>query len=88
MSLELTVDDFSEAVETDDITKTICYYTISEKIKAHVADKPYKLLERLVEEIAAMILQDSRILAVTIEAEKQKYVPSIEAVGVKITRTK
>jgi len=78
-----------EAGLTDDLTKTISYAEVYDRIKKQVEIKRYQLLEALSENIAMEILKDfSMIKGVTVEVKKPEApVPGLfEYMAVKITR--
>ena len=53
ISLDLAVDSFARAAASDDVSLTVDYFAVTERVKALIAQRPRKLLETLAEEIAA-----------------------------------
>lgn len=73
------------APEKDAIDATFDYHAAIRAIKAVVAEgKPCVLLETLGERIAAVLLEDRRILRMDIELRKPHKIESCEAVGVRM----
>lgn len=71
----------------DDIEKTVDYYQVSLRIKELAAEKPRRLIETLVEEIATMILDEFSVKSVWVDVEK--YILSdADHVGVSIVRSR
>lgn len=51
ISFKLFFKDAPKACNNDDIQDTVCYFTISEAIKAYCSDKEFKLIEYLAKEL-------------------------------------
>ena len=62
--------DFSRAAQSDDITHTINYYNVSERITQLCATQSFKLIERLADEIARILLGEFRAEQATVEVKK------------------
>ena len=87
ISLEMQVDSFARAAAEDDVTLTVDYFAVAQRIKAVVATRPRQLLETLAEEIAAYLLSDFPIQKLTLEIKKF-ILPDARHVSVKIERSK
>jgi len=88
--LLLTIDmslDFSSASITDRIERTINYQTIADKLMTFGEKRTWKLLERLVANIADMIMNEFQPQAVMVEAKKFT-IPKARHVAVSLTRTR
>jgi len=88
--LLITVDmafDFSSAAIADRITKTIDYAEVSKKLLEFGHERNWKLLERLVTEIADMILSDFQPAAVNVQVKKFA-IPQASYVAVSLTRNR
>ena len=86
--LLLTIEmehDFRPAAAADDLTKTINYYAVCQRLLRLGENKSWKLLETLSEEIAQLVLQEFGATAVTVEIKKF-IIPEARWVGVKIGR--
>jgi FolB domain-containing protein len=86
--LLLTVDinfDFSIAAVSDRIEKTIDYFALSQDLLKLGDGRSWKLLEKLVSNIADRIMVEHRPNAVTVEAKKF-VVPQAKYVAVAVTR--
>src|SRR5215467_11583321 len=71
--LLVTVDmsfDFSSAAVSDRIEKTINYYSVAQELLKFGNDRSWKLLERLTDNIADMILATYKPQAVLVEVKK------------------
>ena len=71
--LLITVDmqgDFSCAAQTDDIAHTINYYDISQRITDLCAKESFKLIERLADEIANVVMKEFGAQQTTVEVKK------------------
>jgi 7,8-dihydroneopterin aldolase/epimerase/oxygenase len=87
VSLEMQVGGFSRAAMADDVTLTIDYFIVAQRIKAIASERPRRLLETLAEEIAANLIRDFPIPKLTLEIKKF-ILPDAHHVSVKIERSK
>jgi dihydroneopterin aldolase len=88
--LLLTVDmtlDFSAAALTDRIEKTINYQKVVDELLAFGEKRNWKLIEKLVSNIADRILTEYEPESVFVEAKKF-VIPQARYVAVAITRNK
>ncbi|RFC45220.1 MAG: phosphoglycolate phosphatase/dihydroneopterin aldolase [Verrucomicrobia bacterium] len=70
----------------DDLNHTVDYFALTRRIRKLAAERPRKLIETLVEEIAECILGEFAVAAV--EVELRKYIlPDTEFVAVRVMRT-
>lgn len=72
---EFTVDlrlrlSLEQAAASDDVTDTVHYGELAEKVAAVVAGEPMNLIETLAERIAAAALEDERVQNVTVTVHK------------------
>ena len=86
ISLEMSIDSFSEAAGTDNLAWTVNYADVAERVKHLTATCARKLLETLAEEIAADLLKSFPIKKITLEIKKF-VLPDAQYVSVKIERT-
>jgi len=86
ISLEMSVDSFSHAAETDNLARTVNYYDVVQRVKAFTAERPRKLLETLAEEMAFDLLKTFPIKKIALEIKKF-ILPDTRYVSVKIERT-
>ena len=75
----------SEKPLDDDIKRTVDYYAVSLRLEEVAKEKPRKLIETLAEDMAAVVLFEFSVSAVTIEIEKF-ILSNTRHVGVLITR--
>ena len=85
ISLEMTVAGFTETAKMDDVSLTVDYFTVAQRVKAFTVDHPRKLLETLAEEIAADLLETFPIKKLMVEIKKF-ILPDARYVSVKIER--
>lgn len=70
----------------DAIENTVDYFVLTRRIQSIAAERPRKLIETLVEEIAFCVLREFAVEEV--DAELRKYIlPDTEFVAVRINRT-
>jgi FolB domain-containing protein len=88
--LLVTVDmsyDFTSAAVSDRIEKTINYYDVAQKLLNFGAKRSWKLIERLVANIADMVLAEYKPAAVMVEVKKFP-IPQAKYVSVSLTRAR
>jgi dihydroneopterin aldolase len=82
MEMEL---DFTAAATTDDLTKTVDYFAVSQRL-LHLGDgQSWKLIEKLAADIAQIILSEFKVARVTVEVKKF-IIPETRFVSVKLSR--
>lgn len=80
--------DTRAASASDDIQDAVNYRTITKKMISHIEHGEPLLVERLVQELADICLEDDRVMTVTISVEKPGAVRFSKSVGIKITRSR
>ena len=85
INLDLSVHEDISAIE-DSIENVVCYETITDGVRAIVAEGHVKLVETLAERIAEMCLADERVSVVRVRIEKLEILPDATSVGVEIER--
>lgn len=60
----------SDAAASDDVTDTVHYGELAERVAAVVAGEPVNLIETLAQRIADVALEDSRVQAVEVTVHK------------------
>lgn len=86
--LLITIDmnyDFSSAAVTDRITKTIDYSAVAQHIIALGKDRSWKLIEKLANDIADLVISDFQPAAVNITVKKF-ILPNAAHVSVNLTK--
>lgn len=74
----------SIAIDRDEISATLNYAEVVRRIRTHVADHSYKLLETLAANIASLCIGlDPRVIRVTVTLRKLRKIESCDAVGVR-----
>ena len=79
--------DFASASMSDRIEKTINYYDIAQDLLSYGNGRSWKLLEKLVANIADRVLNEYRPESVTVEVKKFS-IPQARHVVVSLTRTR
>lgn len=77
--------DFSVAVRTDDISATIDYYAVTQRIKEMGRDQEWRLIEKLACDIAQMIIGEFGAREVRVKVEKF-IIPDTRCVAVEVER--
>src|SRR5207248_1626657 len=88
--LLVTVDmsfDFSSAAMSDRIEKTINYAAVAQSLLEFGKDRSWKLVERLVDNIADMVLNVYKPQAVLVEVKKFS-IPQARHVSVTLTKAR
>ena len=80
--------DTSPAARSDDIDDAVNYRTITKAIITHIEDGEPMLVERLVQEIADLCLQDERVDSVEVTVEKPGALRHTRSVGIRILRSR
>lgn len=86
--LLLTVEmeyDFTRAALTDDISRTINYFVVTQRLLNLGEDREWKLIETLAVEIADIVLREFQPLVVHVEIKKF-ILPQTRYVAVSLTR--
>ncbi len=86
--LLLTIEmflDFSTAAASDDLTKTVDYYAVSQRLLRFGEGRSWKLIERLAIAVAEMILEDFGAQRVSVEVQKF-VIPQAHSVAVRVVR--
>ena len=88
--LLITVDldfDFASASLSDRIERTINYHTLADRVPKFGQGRSWKLIEKLVANLADMILAEFRPQAVAVEVKKFPL-PQARYVSVTLTRSR
>ena len=78
--------DIQKAAETDDIQYTLDYKTVSKRIIAFVEESNFFLVEKLISEIANIILNEFYVPWVKITLNKKGAIRGASDVGIMIER--
>jgi dihydroneopterin aldolase len=62
--------DLAEAARSDDVTRTVHYGELADRLVAVVAGEPVNLIETLAERLAAVCLAAPRVAAATVTVHK------------------
>ena len=86
----LTVDmefDFSSAAVNDRLTKTIDYFALAQRLLKHGEGRSWKLIEKLANDLADVVLAEFQPQAVTVEVKKFPL-PQAKYVSVSLTKSR
>ena len=86
LDLALTADQRNAAAR-DDISLTLDYAVIAEKVTALITAEPIELIETVAEKVATMLLSEFATSKVDVTVSKPGAVPQAQTVGVHIVRT-
>lgn len=77
--------DFQRAAAKDDLTKTINYYEVSQRLNGFGERRSWKLIETLASDIATAVLEEFKPTSVVVEVKKF-ILPNAKYVSVRIAR--
>jgi len=80
--------DISAAGKSDNVDESVNYRTVAKKILAHVEKVQRYTVEALATDIAALILEDPKVISVRVKVEKPGAVRFSKSVGVEIERSR
>ncbi|MCM2971823.1 dihydroneopterin aldolase [Larsenimonas suaedae] len=78
--------DIRPAAETDDLSKTLNYAAVSERLLEFADRETFELIETFAERAAALILAEFQIPWLRLSVHKPGAVPQAQSVGVTIER--
>ena len=84
LTLELELN-FSKAIANDDLAATVDYAAVSRRLLTFGNGRQWQLIEKLAADIAALILDEFKPRAVTVEVRKF-VIPEAAHVAVRLTR--
>jgi FolB domain-containing protein len=84
LTLEMEID-FTKAAACDDLTKTIDYFAVSQRLISFGHGKAWRLIETLALEITDLVLNEFKAKRATVEVKKF-IIPETKFVGVKVSR--
>ena len=74
------------AAKSDDIEDALDYKKIGKRVSSYVEISKFKLVERLAEQIAKLVLKEFPVSSLTISVTKPGALRGSESVGISITR--
>jgi FolB domain-containing protein len=80
--------DVNRAAETDDIADAVNYKSISKRVIQHIEDGSDFLVEKLVTDLARIIITEFGVVRVMVRVEKPGALRFAESVGIEIERTR
>lgn len=87
--INLTLDfDANKASQSDNIQDTVDYKALKKRIILLVKGSKFFLLEKLVEEVLNLTMQDSKILKATVRIDKPRALRFAKSVSIESSRTK
>ena len=88
LEISLTFGVPDEAAQDDDISKTIRYDAVIERIRAELAERHFNLLETLGEYVIGLLLNEFGAPWVKISVAKIGIMKGVRRVGVQIERSR
>ena len=79
--------DFSIAAKTDDLSQTIDYFAVCQRLRQWGADKTWKLIERIACEVADLVIAEFHAEQVAVEIKKF-VLSETDYVSAQVTRRK
>ena len=87
VSIDLEMEfDNKKAAKSDDIKDALDYKKVGKRITTFVKKSKYKLVERLAEQIAKIVIKEFPVSSVTVSLMKPGAMRGSESVGIRITR--
>lgn len=78
--------DCRVAAQTDDLTQALDYEQLANRITSFLQAGRFRLLERLAEQVAALILKEFPVDMVNLQVSKPRTVEQMQAVSIHINR--
>ena len=89
VTIDLDLDlDLTEAGRKDDLSLTVDYRGVRDRIETIIAPSRFFLIEALAEKIAAVCLAEARVQRVRVRVEKPGALRATRTVGVEIVRAR
>jgi dihydroneopterin aldolase len=85
INIELETEPYAGAPR-DTVGEVVDYESVVRRVQAILADGHINLVETLAERIAALCLQDRRVLSARVRVEKLAAIPEAASVGIEILR--
>lgn len=79
--------DIRQAAQSDDIADAVNYKAITKRVIEHVEESSDQLVEKLVSDIARLILTEFNVEQVQVRVEKPGALRFANSVGIEIERT-
>ncbi|MBE2222264.1 MAG: dihydroneopterin aldolase [Anaerolineae bacterium] len=80
--------DIRKAAASDDIADAVNYKSITKRIIAHVEASPDFLVEKMVTDIARLVITEFNVTRVIVRLEKPGALRFADSVGIEIERTR
>lgn len=84
INMKLTYDG-GDAADSDNISDAFNYRTVTKRVIQHVEENSFLLLERLSEEVLALIMEAREIKSATVEIDKPHALRFADSVSVEAT---
>lgn len=81
------ITDLSKAALSDDVTDTIDYGKVAERLESIAARSEYRLLEALAKEMLDSLMQEFKPQSVTLTLGKPDILPNTQNVSITMTRS-
>ena len=89
VTINIEIDcDLAKAGETDKLEDTVNYKDINDKVRQHVSNSDYLLIEKMTASIASICFETIGVEAVKVGIEKPEALEGNRSVGIQISRTR
>jgi len=85
INLEMEFDN-KKSAQSDDIKDALDYKKVGKRVTAFVENSKYKLIERLAEQIAKLVLKEFPVSSLMVSVTKPGALRGSKSVGIRITR--
>ncbi|MEE8573793.1 MAG: dihydroneopterin aldolase [Thermodesulfobacteriota bacterium] len=83
ITINITIDaDGATAARSDELADSVDYREITKRVTSEVEKTSFKLLERLADFILAIVMEDGRVVAATVEIDKPHALRFADSVSV------
>lgn len=79
--------DLSKASQSDELSDTVDYFAIEERVTGFVTSSSFKLIERLAGAIADLCLENKQVKTVTVEIDKPDALIRPRSVAIRLIRS-
>ncbi len=87
LDVDLTTD-IRAAAASEDISKTVDYSAVAERLTAFIQESRFQLIETLAERCAGLILEEFGVPEVRLLVSKPEAVPATDTVCIEINRSR
>jgi dihydroneopterin aldolase len=86
LRVDLTLTfDFAPVAQNDDVTATVDYVALTERVRHVLQTGKYQMIERAAVEVCRACLEDRRVLEARVRVEKSGAIPHLQAASATVT---